>query len=389
MVKDILSRDIKPIVEEFVGEDGNTKKSVTVHGYVKYTTSKHGSFIEPQTKYYIRDKYGVMKEFVGKLRKSVLAEECAKNGLDYSTLTKKEKREVLETYAEAYHLIKTMCGEPNYVKKEIVGRSVCDIEEYDEKEGFKLANEDFHRRCSMAAHVAISKQLKESSKLVHALHNELVERHGSLTESVIRRQDHTDSLLNKDSVLVIHPDDPSTEPLKKVYEGTNWMVINSPFASQEYIEHEVKQHENIIIMGHGTPFGLLNPMGGGYLVDSRMVNSLKGKNVIGIWCNANKFFEKFGLDGYSTGMVISEVSEASAFCYTITEEENKRQFDEFCEAAKNAVRANMRDDEAIKEALLEGYKSGEGCSPNLKGVYDFNRIVGIEGVNNEEVDVVL
>ena len=67
-----------------------------------------------------------------------------------------------------------------------------------------------------------------------------------------------------------------------------------------------------MMMGHGSPSGLF---GIGFdrlfVVDVGLVEYLKKKeNNVFIWCNADRFVNRFQLDGFYTGMFISEVGEA-------------------------------------------------------------------------------
>ena len=59
-------------------------------------------------------------------------------------------------------------------------------------------------------------------------------------------------------VLVIHPDDRSTDMLKAVYEGKGYDVINDPSISDDEIVEQIKSHDRIIMLGHGTPCGLIS-----------------------------------------------------------------------------------------------------------------------------------
>ena len=61
------------------------------------------------------------------------------------------------------------------------------------------------------------------------------------------------------NVLVIHPSDRSTDFLKKVYEGKGYDVINDCRISDFDLLYEIIHHDKIIMMGHGTPGGLINP----------------------------------------------------------------------------------------------------------------------------------
>lgn len=113
--------------------------------------------------------------------------------------------------------------------------------------------------------------------------------------------------------LVIHPDDRSTDFLKIIYENhlEDWTIMNDCFISKEELMNLINSHDRIIMMGHGTPCGLLNPKKWNYLIDNSFADLLKTKETISIWCHSDKFFRPLGLKGFHTGMIISEVSEAS------------------------------------------------------------------------------
>jgi hypothetical protein len=68
------------------------------------------------------------------------------------------------------------------------------------------------------------------------------------------------------------------------------------------------------MLGHGTPYGLLNVNGnlgsGGYTIDFSMVDVLRGKRNIFIWCNADQFVKRHRLKGLYSGMFVSEVGES-------------------------------------------------------------------------------
>ena len=121
--------------------------------------------------------------------------------------------------------------------------------------------------------------------------------------------------------LVIHTQDKSTDFLKVIYEGKGYDVLNefglkyqsNPNAKKELIK-VMEQYERIIMLGHGTPHGLLNVEDGmyvGYIIDREFEDILAKKETISIWCNSDRFFELLGIKGFHTGMIISEVREAS------------------------------------------------------------------------------
>jgi hypothetical protein len=115
--------------------------------------------------------------------------------------------------------------------------------------------------------------------------------------------------------LVIHPYDQTTDFLKVIYEGTDWTVININTSKKAMID-AIKDHDHIIMLGHGSPYGLLGY--GRYYIDSTYVYLLREKQCTCIWCNADEFVQKYKLKGLYTGMIISEVEEAVNYCVPAT-----------------------------------------------------------------------
>ena len=109
--------------------------------------------------------------------------------------------------------------------------------------------------------------------------------------------------------LVIHPDDISTSFLTGVYADKAWTVIKVIHIAKKTLLNAIKAHDRIVMLGHGTQDGLF-AKGKGRLVDSTFVPSLIDKEIVAIWCNADKFVEKYDLKGFYTGMIISEMGEA-------------------------------------------------------------------------------
>jgi len=121
------------------------------------------------------------------------------------------------------------------------------------------------------------------------------------------------------NVLVIHPNDRSTDFLKLIYDGKGYDVVNfdieelkfHPGWCKDYAMEMIERHDKIILLGHGTPGGLLNPRVGGYIVDDSFADILKEKEVVSIWCYSDMFFKGNNIfnNQFHTGMIISEVLE--------------------------------------------------------------------------------
>jgi len=114
--------------------------------------------------------------------------------------------------------------------------------------------------------------------------------------------------------LVIHPGDRSTDFLKPIYKDITATVITGGVSKDDVLKM-INEHDRIMMMGHGSPWGLfsigkfLNSHG--HIIDNTMVHALsQKKNNVFIWCNADQFVKRHELKGLYSGMFISEVGEA-------------------------------------------------------------------------------
>lgn len=108
--------------------------------------------------------------------------------------------------------------------------------------------------------------------------------------------------------LVIHPKDPTTDMLCIVYRDMNCTVVRNNLPNAE-LKRLLKDHDRVIMMGHGTAYGLIGF--GKLLIDSSLVYLLREKKeLVCIWCNADEFVNKYELKGLYSGMIISEKEEA-------------------------------------------------------------------------------
>ena len=110
-------------------------------------------------------------------------------------------------------------------------------------------------------------------------------------------------------MIVVHPKDQSTRFLHLIYEDVEGVLFFDSINQREQILEAIKaapQEEYILLLGHGTPFGLL----GGFIGDAD-ADILKNRpNLVGIWCYASTFAKRHNLMGFFSGMFISEWFEA-------------------------------------------------------------------------------
>ena len=111
--------------------------------------------------------------------------------------------------------------------------------------------------------------------------------------------------------LIIHPKDETTDFLKPIYEGLDVTLVSDNI-SKSKLKTLIREHDKIVMMGHGCDKGLLgfNRL----VIDSNIVMFLREKECVFIWCNANEFVNKYKLKGFHTGMIVSESIEANLYC---------------------------------------------------------------------------
>ena len=153
--------------------------------------------------------------------------------------------------------------------------------------------------------------------------------------------------------LVIHPKDISTDFLSHIYNNKNFTIITDNIGNFKK-RKLLKDHNRIIMLGHGTNNGLFGY--NRFIIDSNDVNILREKEVIAIWCNADEFIKKYNLKGFYTGMFISEIDEAYyEGVYGLTIEEIEKSNNDFakilgkhldCPNILDKVKSEYKDDDS-------------------------------------------
>lgn len=137
--------------------------------------------------------------------------------------------------------------------------------------------------------------------------------------------------------LVIHPEDKTTDFLSPIYSGKDWTILKVDISDDE-LQRLIREHDRIIMLGHGTWCGLLGY--GRLVIDQSWVETLQQKKCVFIWCNADVFVKDYNLKGFYTGMIISETSEADLCKVEATWEEIDYSNALFAEAIKLAIDEN-------------------------------------------------
>jgi hypothetical protein len=174
--------------------------------------------------------------------------------------------------------------------------------------------------------------------------------------------------------LVIHPTDRSTDFLKPIYANITDATILHSGVNKAQIAKLISEHDRIIMLGHGSIHGLFS-VGqfdgeNGYVIDSTMVPLLYEKECIAIWCNADQFMNRHELNGFYSGMFISEVGEATYCGLPGTEQETvTASNDYFAELLGEVINESLS---VIYEHVKENY--GLLTEDNPVANYNHNRL---------------
>jgi hypothetical protein len=166
-------------------------------------------------------------------------------------------------------------------------------------------------------------------------------------------------------ILVIHPKDVTTDFLSASYEHLpDIRVVRDPAVSEDTVLDAIKEADVVVMMGHGLPYGLISSppkRPARLIIDGLHAKLLKGKQCVGVWCNADRFFRSHGLSGYSTGMVVSEDSEADMFVSHPWTSADVRQSNSDLSAALRRAMDTLSGglSSAFKDAILDGYVPGD------------------------------
>lgn len=116
--------------------------------------------------------------------------------------------------------------------------------------------------------------------------------------------------------IIVVDSQPDCKDFRGIYEGLDGDILINPSKGQIRTMLRAHPERPLIISGHGTESGLLNKDWNGYVVDSRIVDMLRKRScIIGVWCYAGNFADRYGLHGFFTSMFISTPEEAAECGY--------------------------------------------------------------------------
>jgi len=180
--------------------------------------------------------------------------------------------------------------------------------------------------------------------------------------------------------LVIHPDDNSTRFLCKVYRDLDDVTLVQGGVNKDGLKAMMKEHDQIIMLGHGTPLGLMSV--GRFdnkdwnIVDDSFAELLSEKdNSIFIWCNADRFVDHHKLNGFYTGMFISEVGEAyGCGIHNASQQEVDQSNHAFAEIVNKAIDAESRATILTSVAMHMTIKEQYGRMVSSNRVAEHNQL---------------
>lgn len=143
---------------------------------------------------------------------------------------------------------------------------------------------------------------------------------------------------NMEDILYIHIDSKAdTGCLSAAYSDDSHVLYN-PTKGEVRKALKTFTGRKVVLLGHGDINGLYNKDWNGYVIDSSLVQLLRGFEIIGIWCYATEFARRYGLHGFFTSMFISNADEATELgfngCLGGDIEDNLRLF---CERVRKLI----------------------------------------------------
>jgi hypothetical protein len=124
--------------------------------------------------------------------------------------------------------------------------------------------------------------------------------------------------------LIVCPQDSTTTFLQGIFNDLPNKTVITGGITKTQLRKYILNHDHCIFCGHGSSSGLFSVgqfPDGPYIIDDSMVESLRNKTNLFIWCDSDVFVHRHGLTGFHTGMFLSQMSECVCFGVKCTEED--------------------------------------------------------------------
>ena len=129
---------------------------------------------------------------------------------------------------------------------------------------------------------------------------------------------------------------PDTSFYTNIISGVETNLIVNPSGHQ--IKELLRGSSNdLLLFGHGSELGLFNQHWNGYCIDRSHLEMLRKRRIIGVWCYAGNFADRYRLHGFFTSMFISNSREACEYGFDTTEDEVNLQNTIFGDALNRLI----------------------------------------------------
>lgn len=178
---------------------------------------------------------------------------------------------------------------------------------------------------------------------------------------------------NNSKTLCIHKEDPTTTMLSQIYEGKGWDVINKPSEiSSDVLNDLIDSHERIVMLGHGTSFGLIGSVG------PEQAPHLKDKKLFALWCNADAYCDKYLSDKkgfFACGNMPSDDNEARAVGFNVSHKYMDDNITYWCKLCADVVEQCLEGNakagcKYIRDEYWKAY--GNSDNPDEVGITLYN-----------------
>ena len=164
---------------------------------------------------------------------------------------------------------------------------------------------------------------------------------------------HIFALVKKNIMVVVHMETLfDTVVLSRVYEGLDCTLFHTPSRrDRRAIRRAIMNDDGpVVLLGHGTPRGLLADNFWEYVIDSTDVELLRQRTVIGFWCYASEFADRYDLHGFFTSMFVSNMNEAveHQVDHLATEENIAEEMELFCREINCFIKAGLPMNEWVE-----------------------------------------
>lgn len=134
----------------------------------------------------------------------------------------------------------------------------------------------------------------------------------------------------------------------------NWTICRDNGINKNALIKLIQNHDRIIMLGHGTPLGLINSARNDHLIDDSYADLLRTKECVSVWCYSDQYFRRNNIKGFHTGMIISEVAEEAYILGEIPLEVNEI-YSNMVKFSKIVEECIDKSPEEMKQYILKNY----------------------------------